>query len=321
MAKKRGIVIFVKDRTTNLDRLLTLLMPLQIEVIVINDSVKQLSSKLIKDIVYNQQAIHINEDFYYSFLAKIAIDESEFNFLIRKPGVQNWNLGYMRNLALLVCKAQGFEEVAFLDDDILPLSSEQILDLFDQLSNCDYVGARIVELVDDSVVGHIVRQIEVPVESNLVSGGCLFFCTANISNFFLNIYNEDWIWQLFNIATSKCRIHGTIRHLYCDPFIDSLEKVRFQEFGEVYLNGISNQITKETTLLASPDYWQKVLRTRLDFLSILAKNRTVAENEIYAPILQRALSETKTIKSFDLSNLYIAYRDNLPKFMRLYNSL
>lgn len=321
MGKKRGIFIFVKDRTENIDRLMATLQPLQLDLFVIDDSFDPSSSKVIREIVCRWQAIYVNAEYYDKFLWVLNIREDNYKFLIRKPGRFDWNLGYVRNLALLICKSLQFEEIAFFDDDIVPDSQEQILDLFNQLSTYNFVGARISGLVDDSIIGHIARKFGATPESDLLSGGCLFFCPEKISGHFLNIYNEDWIWLLFNSGQFNFKFHGDIYHLIKDPFDQAVEKVKFQEFGEIFLNGIQNQNNLDSTNLESQVYWTSIIESRRNYLTFLGNHKAIAENTAIYEIINSAIKESKLITGTHLAKMYVTFRGNCAAFNNLYSSL
>ncbi|MGB4847982.1 MAG: hypothetical protein WBP41_08705, partial [Saprospiraceae bacterium] len=112
-------------------------------------------------------------------------------------GDVTWNLGIARNFALEHSTFLGYEKVLFLDDDISEIDEGKIEEGFSVLTKDSFVSCTFKGVEDDSIVGHIAKQVGVVDDGDkMLSGGFLFLSPASISQRFFNIYNEDWIIQL-----------------------------------------------------------------------------------------------------------------------------
>jgi hypothetical protein len=150
-----------------------------------------------------------------------------------------------------------------IDDDIIFNGAKRIFDVARAQSRFGIVGARTVGMPDDSVVGHIIRALGLQ-QDEFVSGQFVGIDISEVDFYFPNVYNEDWIFFLFQTTrTSLARI-SEVEQLVYDPFRNSARKSLFQEFGEIAVDGVFDAIVvkKDISLLRNEEFWIGVCKER-----------------------------------------------------------
>src|ERR1035437_8572337 len=238
MTTKEAIFIFTKDRPETLNKTLDSIQHVQYTKFVIDDSVKPENLKSVSQICNEYpNCIYLGKMEFNQFTSSQGIDFPKFDFLLREVGSMEWNLGYARNFALLYSKYLGLEKVLFTDDDIQVPYLKLIEELFQSINNYQFVGANILGLVDDSALGHIATDLGINNE-RMLSGGFMVFNPNKIEHFFLNNYNEDWIWLFLQLKEKEYLQTGEVFQELTNPLTSYKTKVIFQEFGEIALDGI-----------------------------------------------------------------------------------
>ncbi|KYG83730.1 hypothetical protein AWN68_02685 [Roseivirga echinicomitans] len=179
-------------------------------------------------------------------------------------GDETWNLGIARNFALDHSTLLGYEKVLFVDDDISGIGEKVIEVGFESLIGNCFVSCSLKGVEDDSIVGHIAKQVGVIVEGpKMLSGGFLFLSPSSITHRFYNIYNEDWILQLLEKEMEQLIIPYTVFHSMNQEVEWTIDKAVFQELGELAINGLF-----ENYQALSMDYsfWGNVLAKRIKFI-------------------------------------------------------
>ena len=191
-------------------------------------------------------------------------------------------------------------------------------DLFDLLSEFDFVGAHITGMVDDSIVGHIANELDLNDEERTLSGGFMVFDPQAIKIPFTNFYNEDWIWLFLQAKGKKIIQTGNVIQSKYDPFLNYQSKIIFQEFGEILLSGVSkvyneNSFEKLTQRL----FWRDILNERKKYLKKLtiASERQGLEN--YSTIIQHIQNNYSNFNTQSFQNTFKIFWNDVAIFHEL----
>jgi hypothetical protein len=267
MNKNEGIIMFTKNRPEILKKTLPQLTDGDLPIIVLDDSTNTKTRKTV-----NNWAEKVNNIYYHGrneqkeLLKKFAKLGSDLDYFIKTLGTNGWNLGYVRNYAIILAKILGFERVLFIDDDIIIKDHNIIQDMMRLLNDMDFVGAKIIGMPDYSVVNHIERELGMkPYE--FLSGGFLAFNQSSVSEYFLNYYNEDWIWLFLHKPKAKFIKYGEGHQLPFDPFENAVEKALRQEFGVILVRGVKEAVESENyALLLNKHFWSRIIEGRSAFI-------------------------------------------------------
>jgi hypothetical protein len=320
--EKRSIYLFTKDRPETLRNTLNSITNTQYEKVIIDDSCDHTNRAEIQQIAkVVPHAIYIGQNEFYSFAKSYNINLKEFSFMLRQPGVPEWNLGFIRNLALLYSLATKADKVLFMDDDIEVPDLKLIDELFKEIDEFQFVGANILGLIDDSILGHIATKLEI-FNQRMLSGGFMLFKPKSIDHFFLNNYNEDWIWLFLQLKGNKYLQTGNVYQALADPFLGYRQKVMFQEFGEIVLDGILDLYDGASyEILTEITFWERMLKERQEYL-----NRLVHESEEkglnqYIDIINYVQLNSKPFNPLVFKTLFEEYFENRNAFKKILNSL
>ncbi|MBK8549850.1 MAG: hypothetical protein IPL53_01860 [Ignavibacteria bacterium] len=121
-----------------------------------------------------------------------------------------------------------------MDDDIKVSSISLIDDLFELKKKYELVGSHITGMNDDSILGHIATDLNLSNEK-MLSGGFVVLSPKTVSNYFLNIYNEDWIWFYFQLKSKRYFQTGNVFHSITNPFYKFKSKIIFKNSGRLQL--------------------------------------------------------------------------------------
>ncbi len=322
MSDKTAIFIFSKDRPDSLRVTLNSIKKISNKIFIIDDSIKKQNQARNKRISYeNRNCLYLGRCEFDNFVEGNRINIFRFSFLLRRPGNFDWNLGYMRNFALLYAKKLNLEKVLFMDDDIQVLSLKTILDLFKLKNKYELVGANITGMVDDSILGHIATDLGIHGEK-MLSGGFIVFNPKTIQNYFLNIYNEDWILFFFQLENNKYLQTGEVVHTVKNPYLKYKSKIIFQEFGEIAIEGILKLESNEySSKLLLTGFWEKILSLRIEYLEELISISLQMDKTNYLKMLKWLKSDYSRFNARSFANLFKEYYIKKPIFLKLYNSL
>jgi hypothetical protein len=179
-------------------------------------------------------------------------------------GDVTWNLGIARNFALEHSRLCKYKKILFIDDDITEIDERKIEEGFSVLTEENFVSFTLKGVEDDSIVGHIAKQVGVIDDGKrMLSGGFLFLSPASISQRFYNIYNEDWIFQILEKEKKQIILPYTVRHNLDKDVNWTLDQALFQEPGELIVEGL---LEDEKALSLDNLFWNNVLYNRIKFI-------------------------------------------------------
>lgn len=265
-----------------------------------NDSIKL--SKILEELSEVQEFynIHVIDDSHvdevikkninitskygrHSYLGKEAFAKFyASNFLERKAsgefiGTENWNLGTARNFALDYSIIYNYEKVLFIDDDISDINSEKLEYGFKTLTNKNFVSCNLKGRTDDSIVGHLAKNLDiVDNEPRMLSGGFWFLSPHSINNRFYNIYNEDWILQLLESNKHRIILPFSVDHDIKEQSLLNEDAIFFQEIGEIVVIGLLNE---KDALTMKSKFWNEIIRSRIFYLKrLIEKSQHLKKN-------------------------------------------
>jgi len=309
--------MFTKNRPEILSKTLSQLTNIDIPVIVLDDSTNNETKQIVDNIAKKGNNIYYQSKHEQQILLrKITKLGFSLDHFIKPLGTNGWTLGYVRNYAIILAKALGFEQILFMDDDIIIKDDNIVQEMMKLLSNADFVGAKISGMPDDSVVGYIMRELGMkPYE--FLSGGFLAFNLNSVSEYFLNYYNEDWIWLFLHKPKAKLVKHGEAHQLPYDPFENAGEKALQQEFGEILVDGVKQVIDSENyALLSNKHFWDRIIEKRIDLIkdiTNLSKNNCV----IGVSVGRFLLSYLSKIDGEKIVNIFTTYYEKKKLWNRL----
>lgn len=325
MEKKEGIILFTKNRPKTLPTILNQLNNVGCPIVVLDDSLLTETKNIVANTPGTTNIYYHGTQEQSKILRNIKSAGLNVDFFTRPLGTKEWNLGYTRNYAILLAKAAGFERVLFTDDDILIEDSNLVPEMMALLNNADFVGAKIGGMPDDSVVGHIMRNVGMqPYEDayGFLSGGFLAFNLNSVSEYFLNYYNEDWIW--LGLHKHKARIvrHGEVSQLQFNPFENAVKRALDQEFGEVLIEGIQRaHALGDVSLLTNEKFWMESL---VDISMTIKKLLPLClEKDIKAiatTVCSALLGYHNTLHPDTFTKLFVEYFDKRTEWISILNS-
>lgn len=319
--KKSGIFIFTRDRPQTLKVTLNSISGTEYQIYVIDDSTNEENQIETQLLLSGENQHYLGKQAFNEFIHSTKVNTPQFSFLLRLLGNKEWNLGFARNFALLYSKSLSFENVLFMDDDI-KVSSLDIVDvLFQGLRTYKFTGAHISGLVDDSVLGHIATGLDIHNE-RMLSGGFMAFNPNRISDYFLNIYNEDWIWLFMQLKGENYLQTGEVLQELKNPLAEFEHKIIFQEFGEIVLDGILDLYDGAPyDTLKDATFWDRILNEREEYLNKLIGASTKGGFKDYSEIIKYAQMISRHFTRFDFKTLFEKYFNNRNAFQKLFNSL
>jgi hypothetical protein len=147
------------------------------------------------------------------------------------------NLSLKRNIGLLLARLRGWRKIMFLDDDILPLTPDDVRRVAHHLETRRFAGLRTIAKPDNSVVCHANRLVGAE-QGIFVSGAALGVNCADVPlDVFPDIYNEDWFAFAGEASTMGVGNAGDARQLEFNPFADP-RRAACEEFGDVLAEGL-----------------------------------------------------------------------------------
>lgn len=308
MTNKASIFIFTKDRPTTLNKTLASIQTVSYLKYIIDDSIstenQEAVSKLCRE---HSNCSYLGKEQFKKFVFENKLESPKFNFLLREVGSTEWNLGYARNFALLYSKSIHANKVLFMDDDIQVPNLKLIDDLFQSIKDFQFVGANITGLVDDSALGHIATDLGI-FNERMLSGGFMVFNPNIIDQYFLNNYNEDWIWLFLQLQGKKYLQTGDVFQELSNPLANFQTKIIFQEHGEIALDGVLN-LFKEGSYesLVELSFWKRMLDEREGYLNLLNKKAREKNKTEYIEIIDWIKKHSENFKAEAFASLFEKY--------------
>ncbi|WP_295232989.1 hypothetical protein [Sediminibacterium sp.] len=308
MNSDQAIFIFTKDRPLVLKKTLEHLREITLPIFLIDDSLFA-ESNLANQSLLTANQFYLGVEEYRSFLYRMQVDPVKFSFLLRSPGRAEWNLGYMRNFAMLYARHKKIERILFMDDDIMVTNLENINTTLAWLDTYKLVGAEITGLVDDSILGHIATDLNIH-NIRTLSGGFMAFNPSKTPHYFLNNYNEDWIWIFLNAVPHEIFMTGVVSQEFSDPMDNWEQKIFFQEFGEIALDGILElyECENKEEILQDSVFWERIVKERIEYIQLLYGLAEKVGNDKYTTILVLLRKDFAFAESF--TKLFIEYFSN-----------
>jgi hypothetical protein len=312
---KNGIFIFTKNRETVVANAIRNLVRCQQPIFVIDDSTSD-------GVRYRVAALCKQSGVYYhglveqAQLLKAISNIADVSFM-KVLGDGQWNLGYARNHAILLAFRAGLDKMLLLDDDITIDNLEFLNKIFSSLDHHDVVGSQIIGMPDDSILGHIASKVKIE-HKRLYSGGCLACKVSNVNEHFINVYNEDWIWQYIYLPHRTHTLVGQVHHKMFDPFDGWQQKMLFQETGELLVDGLENASPAEFfELLNKPEFWEQEIQERKRYLIHLKDRCEFGGETQSASMINYLLSQYSFIKTSSCSKLFEEYLNQRHVFQKV----
>lgn len=320
--EKEVIILFTKDRLETLNTTIESLCETPYKKFVIDDSNISTNQTGVSELCRRYKNFHyIGKLEFQRFVTQHNISLPKYSFLLRELGDINWNLGYARNFALLFSKSASFDKVLFSDDDIIVTDNKLIQKLFHSLDTFKFAGANIAGLIDDSLLGHIATEMDIENERTL-SGGFMVYKPKIIKHFFLNNYNEDWIWILLQMKNENLLQIGDVFQEIKDPFDNYKSKVIFQEFGELVLDGVFNCYNGGSfDNLTNISFWDQIVKDRTEYLKMLTEKAHLSSKGKSLEIINWVKLNSEIFHAEIFQNLFTQYAKDRLLFLKLYYSL
>lgn len=208
-----------------------------------------------------------------------------------------------------------------MDDDIVVPSLDILYGLFESLKRYHCVGAHISGLVDDSILGHIATDVGI-FNERMLSGGFMMFNPFHAEHYFLNNYNEDWIWLFLQLNGKEYLQTGEVFQTKSDPLDNYEGKILFQEFGEILLDGILDLYAGGLfDNLVVPEFWKRMLNERKEYLDTLLRLSQQNGKDKYIEVINSLKASSDIYEAVVFQNLFEKYFHNRDLFKYLFNSL
>jgi hypothetical protein len=219
-----------------------------------------------------------------------------------------YDLPLKRSVALQLAQARSLKRIALLDDDIR-ISGEQIARATALLTPTHpLVGFHVFDFPDVSTLEHVHRLITSEPSYTIPGGNCLFLMPQFTRSFFPYVYNEDWLFLLYNLIAVPIVLAGTVQQDAHTPW-HSLERVRFEEFGEIVIRGLLGRLhLDEHVSELDYDYWTNELDRRRDWLAGLLRD---ARAERFSSAIGAAMTSLTAITPFDCMDFVSALMQNM----------
>jgi len=266
---ERVIYIFTCNNSTKLKSVVTELCSFEekycINIIDDSSEPKIIQENITISQIHNSITYLGREKFIEFYNLKDGLSTSK-----QYLGDETWNLGIARNFALDYSVHNKYDKVLFIDDDISNIDQKIVNEGFSILAKDNFVSCNIGGIGDNSIVGHISKQLKI-IEDNpeMLSGGFWFLIPSSITHHFYNIYNEDWIMQFLEQDKERKIMPFFVRH-NADKNIEwNMNKVFFQEVGEIVVEGL---IKNNNALLMDSEFWNNIIKDRISYIEIVKES-------------------------------------------------
>jgi hypothetical protein len=315
------IIIFTKDRPSILANTINHIPKTQ-NIIVLDDSwLKANRNKNRKSLSRWGNVEYHGRQEQRETIRNWPVKPTKIQHFVRNLGVKGWNLGYARNYAILLAKFRGGTKLILLDDDISIADRRWFSATFRKLGNYRFVGSKVIAMPDDSVIGHIARKLNFELEE-FFSGGCMAFRLNKIDHFFLNEYNEDWIWIYLQFQIPDTFEFGKAIQQPFDPFLNGLKKAKKQEWGELLVDGIREaSIKRRWKRLLSESFWKRIIQEKLVYYGELTDLAIQKKEMQMLPMIRAASKKCKGAKPKDLKATFARYFKDKKTWKQIINQL
>jgi hypothetical protein len=212
------------------------------------------------------------------------------------------DVGWKRNLGLMVAVRSGWRFALFLDDDISAAEEEVTLTpehlahavrVMHEDEHLQAAGWPLVGFDDNSVVGHARPLVGLPQDIFISSGALLLRISDHTAFFPENVYNEDWLLLIQTLAGAgdyqrALARGGPVRQKPYDAFCPV--RARSEEVGELLGEGLMNLVEDHGPgfpSLMSNRYWKRVMAGRRSLLRRIAREYAVAPVRLVAgPVVE-----------------------------------
>lgn len=295
-----AIYITFYERTDFLEKLIEELRHIEQPIYIVESKIKT----SFKD--YNISSIDFTKLPIYNEISKL----STFNKLFNYKYLSTWDLPEKRNSILWHSVINEHKNILLLDDDMYNISP--ILNNVKFLHKYGVVGTTVKGFPDTSVTG----QIEIENGEKFypfISGNSTFINTDKLISYFPKIYNEDWLFYIPYILSDSLFVTGEIFHRQYDPFL-SIEKIYFQEFGEIIQEGLYHLINEnEYDKRFVNQKWHEIIQLRLEYLN----DDLIKAKENRKKFVQEAINTLKRITSIECVNFVTCWEEDNFKFSKL----
>ncbi|MCJ7508162.1 MAG: glycosyltransferase [candidate division Zixibacteria bacterium] len=315
------IVLVTKDRPAKLLKTIQHLNVSEMNVIILDDSTSQITKDMVLAQTFkNKRLIYHGTNEQNKLLKKLK--PLNLNTFLKPLGSRGWNLGFARNYALILSKALRCDKLLFMDDDIIIQDMTIKKTMLMKLDYCDFVGAKLIGMPDDSVTGHLMRACGGQYYEFL-SGGFLAINVHAVTEYFFNCYNEDQIWFFLHHPSTKFERFGEVEHQQYNPFRNASATALSQEFGEILDDGAEEAFNRrDSNLLISPDFWEEMCNIRINYLNQLPELSIGKEIEYTAQNVYKALMNYHSKISYNtFVDLFLRYFKHREKWRDALNSL
>ena len=196
-----------------------------------------------------------------------------------------------RNVGLLIAHMMGWSSVLFLDDDVEAPGTRMLQLAHHQVSSGPFASAgwTFDDFPDHSVACHAYRDTgceHYGEQKAFVGGGGLAVRTSSPTDFFPDVYNEDWLFLTHPLREAAVANLGSLRQKAYNPYEHPSLAGR-QEFGDTLAEGIFALLHLDAAgqgrfqeWLTSARYWKEFIEQRRMFLvTVLKMVDDLAESE------------------------------------------
>jgi hypothetical protein len=226
----------------------------------------------------------------------------------------NGDLSAKRNLGLVLARMVGWKRIFFLDDDIRDLRVTDLRTTVAMLDRYRSAGMRVESFPDNSVVCHARRQTG-DEQDVFVTGSVLAVDCVGPSNFFPEIYNEDWLFFYDDARTGLLGSSGrSVTQLPYDPFVNP-QKAKQQEFGDILAEGLYALLHKNAGPgHATRSYWSEFIDTRWSLLIKLKKRAEAAGHDEMFRALESAVTSLIYVQPQMCADYVRTWREDLSRW-------
>lgn len=309
------VALFSKDRPDRLLKTLPHLKNIPYNVVLIDDSSSIDNRVAIRKLCHEFNLKYHGITEQHECIRQI--EAATLGKFITRLGDKAWSLGYNRNYSIIFGLFSGARKLIFMDDDVL-VNPELFGTVFEALSKQPFVGVEITLMPDHSVLGHLYRAGG-ELLPQYVSGTFLGVDLERVSHYFLNIYNEDWIWLFLQNDGKPIPKIGTVKQLQYGPFENWESKILFQEYGEILWNGLHySTVPLKRDSLLTPGFWDNILDIRRKEIKSVDSLALPDHLKATAKVIQKTLFDFhRTLSSKGFAQTFQHYFELLDKWRSL----
>lgn len=313
----KAIIIFTCDQSASLDDTLDSLVPIDIPIIILDDSDRQTTKHFVVNKFSQYSSIYYHSLTHQEDWAK-RISKPEFYLFVAELGQNWWTLGYNRNYSLLLSAALSFEKILWIDDDI-SVRDCMINRTFSNLEEADFAGADITGMPDNSVVGHMRSQFELDPNVFLLSGGFLGINMDSIHHYCLNCHNEDWIWMALHQPDVNFKKSGSVIQKPFNPFSSGIELALWQELGEIIKIGVLFATERnKKDILYNEEFWDSIKKKSLERITDVYMHSLESHSyRKYTSICDALYTYYGRLHSLSISSIFESYKLNLSEWLNI----